>query len=103
MTNQRALEMLMIERACVKRGSGMEGTWITDDGKTMYVRYDKVHEECDRNCAVCPLVKDSTELLEMYDRVIWLMTEKAAEEDKTQEWHDWQVECESGPLEQLAI
>ena len=103
MTNQRALELLMIERACVKRGSGMEGTWVTDNGLTMYTRYDKVHDECDRNCAVCPLVQDSKELLEMYDKVIWLMTEKAAEEDKPKDWRDWQRECEKEPLKQLAI
>ena len=99
MTNRRALELLMTERACVKRGSGMEGTWVTDDGLPLYTRYDNGH----RNCAVCPLVQDSTELLEMFDKVIWFMTEKAAEEDKVKELKDWQRECEKEPLKQLAI
>ena len=101
MTNQRAMELLMIERACVKRGSGMEGTWVTDDGRTMYVRYEKVNNECDRNCAVCPLVQDSTELLQMYDRVIHIMTNFTEEEDKHNDWRDWQRNCD--PRQPLAI
>ena len=94
MTKQRAMELLMIERACVKRGSGMEGTWeMTNDG--VRVRYEQVSPECDRNCAVCPLVQDSAELLQMYDLAIKVMSDEILkEESKTEEWRDWQRNCD---------
>ena len=47
MTYERALELLKIERECIKRA-----------------------DACNRNCAKCDLVQDPNELLEMYDWVI---------------------------------
>lgn len=47
MTKQRAIELLEIERECVKRA-----------------------DNCDRNCASCSLVQETDEILEMYSYVI---------------------------------
>ena len=47
MTVTRMVELLEIEQQCVAQG-----------------------ESCDRDCAHCPLVQDTQELLEMYDFVI---------------------------------
>ena len=95
MTNRRAMELLMIERSCVRKGSGM----ILDPD----IGYIKVDEDCNRDCANCPLVQDSRELLDMYDKVIAIMIRKVEEEDKVKELKDWQRECEKEPLKQLAI
>ena len=95
MTNRRALELLMIERSCVRKGSGM---MLDPD-----IGYIKIDEDCNRDCANCPLVQDSRELLDMYDKVITMMLKKVEEEDKVKELKDWQVECKYGPLERLAI
>lgn len=47
MNNKRALELLEIERECIRRSY-----------------------ECDRKCEKCPLIQESDELLEMYTYVI---------------------------------
>lgn len=48
MTPERVLELLKIERECIKRNKF----------------------GCDRKCGECDLVQDTEELLEMYDTVI---------------------------------
>lgn len=48
MTPERVLELLKIERECIKRNKF----------------------GCDRRCGECDLVQDTDELLEMYDMVI---------------------------------
>ena len=50
MTSERVVELLKIERECIKRNSIPFG--------------------CDRRCGECDLVQDTDELLEMYDTVI---------------------------------
>lgn len=89
MTNKRAMELLMIEMACVKWASGME--------------YDLENQEwtetghvCNRDCANCVLVQDSKELLEMYSFVVTKVTEEIHEEERVQnrEWRDWQRNCD---------
>ena len=51
MTINRAIELLKIEKECIRRNA---------DG-------------CDRNCADCDLVQEDRELLEMYGMLIeWL-------------------------------
>ena len=47
MTNERALELLKIERECIQRSY-----------------------KCDRKCEKCPLVQESDELFKMYTYVI---------------------------------
>lgn len=47
MTNERALELLMFERECVKRA-----------------------DTCDRDCMNCELVQDADEIVQMYTFVI---------------------------------
>lgn len=47
MTNERILQLLKIERECVKRNG-----------------------ECDRDCANCDLVQIDSDLIEMYDNAI---------------------------------
>lgn len=103
MTMRRAMELLMIERACVRKGSGMEWTWVPgDDGYSQWEGYRKVHEECNRDCANCVLVQDAAELLEMYDKVIQVMIEETEkEESKSEEWRDWQRNCD--PQSDLVI
>ena len=51
MTNERILQLLKIERECIKRNG--EG-------------------ECDRDCANCDLVQIDSDLIEMYDNAIEL-------------------------------
>lgn len=96
MTTRRAMELLCIERACVRRGSGMEWQMVIDEDFTDRSGYVKTHEDCDRDCANCELVQDSKELLEMYDFVIGLMIEKTMKEEAkpTTEWKDWQRNCD---------
>ena len=99
MTMRRAMELLMIERACVRKGSGMEWTWVPgDDGYSQWEGYRKVHEECNRDCANCVLVQDAAELLEMYDKVIGVMINETEKEEtkasKSEEWRDWQRNCD---------
>ena len=50
MTLDRTIELLTIEKECVKRA-----------------------KSCDRNCAECELVQDDKELLRMYTRVIYIL------------------------------
>lgn len=96
MTTRRAMELLMIERSCVRRGSGM---MLDPD-----LGYLKVTDECNRDCVNCELVQDSRELLEMYDFVITKMIrELESEEGGRDKLLNWQLECASGPLKQLAI
>lgn len=96
MTMRRAMELLMIERACVRKGSGMEWMWTPgEDGYSQWEGYRKVHEECDRDCANCELVQDAAELLEMYDKAIKVMIEETEkEESKSEEWREWQRNCD---------
>ena len=94
MTNQRALELLMIERTCVRMGSGMDYDLL----KRGYV---KTSSECNRDCANCVLVQDSKELLEMYDFVISKMINETENEETAKEWRDWQRNCD--PRQPLAI
>lgn len=99
MTKRRAMELLCIERACVRKGSGMEYQMVIDEDYTDKSGYVQVSEGCDRNCAECALVQDAKELLEMYDFVIKSMIEEIAkeeeeEESKTNEWRDWQRNCD---------
>lgn len=108
MTMRRAMELMMIERACVRKGSGMEWTWVPGkDGYSVWEGYKKVHEECDRDCANCVLVQDSEELLEAYDKVIKIMIEETekeeieAEKAKTIELKEWQWNCD--PRQDLVI
>jgi uncharacterized protein YecT (DUF1311 family) len=49
LTIERAKELMGIELECIKRNE---------------------HEDCDRNCAVCPLVQDTQELIAAYKKVI---------------------------------
>jgi len=51
MTNRRILELLEIERECVKRNAASV-------------------LRCDRDCARCDLAQSDAELLEMYDEII---------------------------------
>lgn len=78
----------MIERQCVKMGSGME---MGEFG------YSKVRPDCNRDCANCVLVQESKELLEMYDKVIMEMIRKVEEDEKEEqrngELRDWQRNC----------
>ena len=53
MTTERMIELLEIERQCVLRAAN-----------------------CNRNCAVCNLVQEDKELLEMYEGVINLLKEQ---------------------------
>ena len=53
MEDKRILELLKIERECVRRNSDCE---------------------CDRNCVKCDLVQTDGELLEMYDILIGRMS-----------------------------
>ena len=97
MTNKRAMELLMIERACVRRASGMECMCgLSEDGCAQWAGYEKTEEECNRDCANCELVQDSKELLEMYDFVIRKMIEETEkeEEGKTIHLKDWQWNCD---------
>ena len=85
MTNKRALELLLIEMSCVKKGSGMkkiDGKWV------------KIAEDCDRNCVNCTLVQKAEELLEMYEIVVNVMTEKVKNEGGATGWRKWQVDCD---------
>lgn len=65
MTTKRMIELLEIEHECMLRGA---------------------HDDCDRNCADCDLVRDDGDLHEMYTNVIALMKEQ---EPKTivEKWH----------------
>lgn len=102
MTNQRAMELLMIERACVRRASGMEYIQVNLGNDQWYEGYARIMNECDRKCESCVLVQDSKELLEMYDYVIKMMTEEICEEEaKPTELRDWQRNCD--PRQPLAI
>jgi hypothetical protein len=96
MTNRRAMELLMIEMACVRRGSGMEyGIEVSEDGCEMKQGWIKVHDDCDRDCAHCELVQDSEELLEMYNKVILMMIDKVNEEEQSKsKLKDWQLRCD---------
>ena len=49
MTNERILELLEIERSCIKRN---------------------IDHVCDRNCGYCDLVQKDEDLMELYDSVI---------------------------------
>ena len=102
MTNRRAMELMMIERACVRRASGMD--WVRKDlGEAIYEGYDKVADECDRDCANCVLVQDSAELLEMYDFVIGKMIEKTEKEEQNSGWKEWQLLADAEKYETLTI
>lgn len=106
MTNRRAMELLMIERSCVRRGSGME--WITepnyDNPNIVYGGYRKVHEECNRDCANCELIQNSIELLEMYDMVIQKMIEETEKEEANDSgWKEWQINAEEEKYGTLTI
>lgn len=101
MTNQKAMELLMIERACVRRASGMDYVQV-DFGDQWFEGYAKVTDECNRDCAHCELVQDSAKLLEMYDYVIKMMTEEICKEEaEPKELRDWQRNCD--PHQMLVI
>ena len=89
MTNRRAMELLMIEMACVKAGSGMEYDLEKQD-------WTETGHVCNRDCANCVLVQDSRELLEMYSYVVCKMTEEINEEERLRhaELKDWQRNCD---------
>lgn len=89
MTNRRAMELLMIEMACVKRASGME----YDLNKQDWIDTGHV---CNRDCANCALVQDSKELLDMYGFMISKITEEINEEERIghQILKDWQRNCD---------
>lgn len=102
MTNREAFGLLAIERACVAKGSGMEAFYeLSEDGCSMGINYKKVNEECDRNCAVCPLVQKSEDLLAMYDYMLQRLNDEIREEEQAEEWRDWQRDCD--PRQPLAI
>ena len=97
MTNRRALELLMIENACVRRASGLEQVRVySEDGCAMTNIWVQNSEPCNRDCANCDLVQKSEELLEMYSFVIKRMIEETEkeEEDRTKDWKDWQRNCD---------
>lgn len=97
MTNRRAMELLMIERACVRKGSGMDyDPWFG---------YLKVTDECNRDCANCELVQKSEELLEMYDFVIRKMIEETEKEEKAKPdtWKEWQLNADKEKYGVLTI
>ena len=50
MTLERIIELLRIERECVRRA-----------------------ETCTRHCEICPLVQDDKELIQAYDQAIGLL------------------------------
>lgn len=95
MTSRRAADLLAIEMACVMRASGMEKELSTG-------RWVKVSEECDRNCAECPLVQRSEELLDMYELMLTKMIDETEKEEaETKELKDWQRNCD--PWQPLVI
>ena len=96
MTNRRAMELLMIEMACVKKGSGMEYDLSKQD-------WTETGHCCNRDCANCVLVQDSRELLEMYNYVICKMTEEINQEEmaKRREAKEWQRNCD--PYQPMTI
>lgn len=97
MTNRRAMELLTIERACVRKGSGMEQDLMSG-------RYFQAYEECNRDCAHCELVQKSEELLEMYDFVIRKMIEETEKEESEQkDWREWQLRAEEEKYGVLVI
>jgi wyosine [tRNA(Phe)-imidazoG37] synthetase (radical SAM superfamily) len=49
MTNQRRLELLKIERECIRRN---------------------IDKKCDRNCGYCDLVQKDEDLIELYDELV---------------------------------
>ena len=49
MTTERKLELLKIERSCIRRN---------------------IEKKCDRNCGCCDLVQEDDELLELYDELV---------------------------------
>lgn len=61
---KRMVDLLKIERECVRRNS---------DG------------ECDRDCANCDIVQIDTDLLEMYDSVIEKLSKGLSNEKSTPE------------------
>ena len=61
MEGKRILELLKIERECVRRNS---------------------NNECDRNCAKCDLVQKDADLLEMYD----ILIKRYGEEEERKIW-----------------
>ena len=104
---ERMLELLEIERECVKRA-----------------------KTCDRNCAACDLVQKDEDLLEMYDKVIRLVSREvdrvkrekaykekiraerrfwiehpeearkaAEEEEERQRWLDFEMDCYAAECE----
>ena len=89
MTNRRAMELLMIEMACVKWGSGMEYDLDKQD-------WVETGHECDRDCANCVLVQDSRELLEMYSFMVSKISEEVNREESVrhQGLRDWQRNCD---------
>ena len=95
MTDRRAMELLAIERMCVRKGSGMEFDLNTN-------RYIQVDSECNRDCANCILVQNAGELLEMYDHILKLMIDKTnKKEDRNDDCRDWQRNCD--PCQPMAI
>ena len=96
MTNKRAMELLMIEMACVKWASGMEYDLDKQD-------WIETGHCCNRDCANCVLVQDSRELLDMYSFVVTKMTEEINEEEKAKNrpLKDWQRNCD--PHQPMAI
>ena len=59
MEKSRIIELLKIERECVRRNSC---------------------NGCDRNCGMCDIVQTDTDLLEMYDSVIKILKKNASVE-----------------------
>lgn len=96
MTNRRAMELLMIEMACVKWGSGME----YDLNKQ---KWTETGHKCDRDCTNCVLVQDSKELLNMYSYVVAKIEEEIHEEERAnnKELRKWQKECD--PRQPMSI
>lgn len=52
MTQERIFQLLNVERACVRRACGKDGS------------------PCNRDCGNCDLVQEDDELIEMYDILI---------------------------------
>ena len=71
MTNARAIELLIIEKECVQRASGIRHNASDPDYW--------VHEpapECNRDCEHCDIVQNEEELISMYEYAIEILKEK---------------------------
>ena len=72
----RALELLKIERECVKRQNNYCGSTMSDKCSRTWVG----------NCSECDLVQSDVDVLNMYDTVIALVTNYVDAKASVNEW-----------------